>query len=230
MFDRHCAAAPGRGGDPSGRPFPVLSHRLRSRWLAWEFRSVLRAVDPGRPANAELEPPARALANRQLTRFGGPGGWQALRRRLSPLPALGVLVKLEQDFVGSGLEVNRHAILIQLQGTGRELLEDLLTVHPDLLAVIDAEQKYGVDRLLELDLGVRIANAVVAVGDRRAEVSRGGRSCPVNPETPHASTAFASCRTCTGLPRSRWAHRCSSSPIPGSCRRGRTVRRPTSGR
>ena len=78
--------------------------------------------------------------------------WPAIGRDdpHAELPALGVLVKLEQDFVGSGLEVNRHAILIHLQGTGRELLEDLLTVHPDLLAVIDAEQKYGVDRLLGL--------------------------------------------------------------------------------
>src|SRR5208283_3587640 len=83
MFDRHCAAAPGRGGDPSGRPFPVLSHRLRSRRLAWEFRPVLCAVDPGGPANADLEPPARALANRQLTRFGEAGGRQALRWQLS---------------------------------------------------------------------------------------------------------------------------------------------------
>jgi len=86
------------------------------------------------------------------------------------LPALGVLVELEQDFVGSGLEVNWHVILIHLQGTGRELLEDLVAVHPDLLALIDAEQEYGVERLLELDLGIRIANEVVAVGDRRAEV------------------------------------------------------------
>src|SRR5271157_1378368 len=86
------------------------------------------------------------------------------------LPALVVLVKLEQDFVGSGLEVNRHAILVDHEPSGRELLEHQGSVHPDLLAVIDAEQKYGVDRLLELDLGVRIANAVVAVGDRCAEV------------------------------------------------------------
>src|SRR5271157_4544626 len=79
------------------------------------------------------------------------------------LPALGVLVELEHGFVGSGLEVNRHAILVDREPSGRELLEHPGSVHPDLLAIIDAKQEYGVDRLLELDLGISIAKAVVAV-------------------------------------------------------------------
>ena len=57
-----------------------------------------------------------------------------------------------------------------MRPSGRELLEHPGSVHPDLLAVIDAKQEYGVDRFLELDLGVSIANVVVAVGDRRSEV------------------------------------------------------------
>ena len=68
------------------------------------------------------------------------------------------LIELEQDFVGSGLEVNRHAILVDRESSGRELLEHPGSVHPDPLAVIDAKQEYGVDRLLEFDHGISILN------------------------------------------------------------------------
>ena len=54
--------------------------------------------------------------------------------------------------------MNRHAILVDREPSGRELLEHPGSVHPDLLAVIDAKQEYDVDRLLEFDHGVSILN------------------------------------------------------------------------
>ena len=65
------------------------------------------------------------------------------------LPAPGTPVELEQHFVGSSLEVNRHAILVNV-ALGRELLTPG-DRSPGSFAVIDAKQEYGVDRLLELD-------------------------------------------------------------------------------
>ena len=55
---RRGAFTPGRNRRLAGRSFPVLSHRLRSRRLAWEFRPFVRADDPSWSANADAEPPA----------------------------------------------------------------------------------------------------------------------------------------------------------------------------
>src|SRR5271166_1200923 len=65
------------------------------------------------------------------------------------LPALGVLGELEQDFVGSGLEVNRHAILVDRELSGRELLE-----HPGSVGTFSPWPLSLVDRADSLLLNV----------------------------------------------------------------------------